>query len=166
MARKGNWIRVGTLFVILSLLMSFTSIHFVAAQGEGPTMLDPHLGVQSVVSGLITPTSLAFLGPNELLVLEKNTGKVQDIDVVNGTVDHTALDLAVNFSSERGLLGITLDPSFASNHFVYLDWTCRAPHPADPFTPSLQACADPPELGPDTDDILAIPLLGNRVDRF
>ena len=161
--------RMQTLLTILTLIVVSSSSYGVAAQGAGPEMLDPHLRVRPVVTGLVTPTSLAFLSPNELLVLEKNTGKVQDVDVASGTVDHTALDLAVNFSSERGLLGITLDPDFASNHFVYLYWTCQAPHPSDVFTPSLQECTDPPSLGPaipDTDDILAVPLLGNRVDRF
>ena len=81
-------------------------------------------------------------------------------------MDHTALDLAVNNFSERGLLGIALDPGFASNHFVYLYWSCLAPLPTDPFTPSLEECADTPELGADSGDALTVPLLGNRVDRF
>ena len=127
-------------------------------------MLHPRLAVRPVVTGLITPISLAFLSSNKLFVLEKNTGKVQY--VLNGAVDHTALDLAVNNFSERGLLGIALDPGFASNHFVYLYWSCIAPIPADPFTPSLEECADTPELGADSGDVLAVPLLGNRVDRF
>ena len=164
MIRKGIQTRGGILLVVLSLLMSFTSTNFAAAQGAGPEMLDPHVGVRTILSGLNLPTTMAFLGPNEFLVLEKNTGKVQH--VLNGAVDHTALDLAVNNFSERGLLGIALDPSFASNHFVYLYWSCLAPVPADPFTPSLVACGDTPELGADSDNALAVPLLGNRVDRF
>jgi glucose/arabinose dehydrogenase len=164
MVRKGIRTRGGILFVVLSLLMSFTSTNFAAAQGASPEMLDPHLGVRTILSGLNLPTTMAFLGPNEFLVLEKNTGKVQH--VLNGAVDHTALDLTVNNFSERGLLGIALDPSFASNHFVYLYWSCLAPVPADPFTPSLVACGDTPELGADSDNALAVPLLGNRVDRF
>src|SRR5215212_2482797 len=164
MDRKRTWARGGILFVVLSLLMSFTSINFVAAQATGPTMLDPSLGVRPVVTGLITPTSLAFLKANEFLILEKNTGKVQH--VVNGAVQNTALDLAVNNFSERGVLGIALDPQFSSNHFVYLYWSCLAPVSADPFIPSLPECADTPELGTDSSDPLAVPLLGNRVDRF
>ena len=132
----------------------------------GPTMLVPNLAVRPVISGLTTPISMAFLGDQELLVLEKNTGKVQHI--IDGAVHHTPLDLAVNNASERGLLGIALDPSFATNQFVYLFWTCRAtPPPAeDPFVPVETECPDQPQLGEDTDNILAVPLLGNRVDRF
>ncbi len=164
MVRKAIWIKAGTVFVVLSLLLSFSAANFAGAQAAGPEMLDSNLGVRAVVTGLVTPTSLAFLGSNEFLVLEKTTGKVQH--VMDGTVQSTALDLAVNNSSERGLLGITLDPNFASNHLVYLYWTCQAPAPVDPFTPSLVTCADTPDLGADTGDILAVPLLGNRVDRF
>ena len=29
----------------------------------------------------------------------------------------------MNNASERGLLGIALDPNFATNHLVYLYWT-------------------------------------------
>jgi aldose sugar dehydrogenase len=166
MVRKGIWTRMGMLVVVLSLLMSFTSLNFAAAQTETPEMLHPRLDVRPVVTGLTTPTTMAFLSENEFLVLEKNTGKVQY--VVNGAIQSTALDLAVNIASERGLLGIALDPNFSSNHYVYLYWSCRAPAPTDPFIPSQTRCAEEPELGADSaiNDLLGVPLLGNRVDRF
>jgi glucose/arabinose dehydrogenase len=85
-------------------------------------MLDPKLAVRTVVSGLAQPTSIAFLGANDMLVLEKASGKVQRI--VNGVIQSTILDLAVNNASERGLLGIALHPNFPANPGVYLYWTC------------------------------------------
>ncbi len=164
MVRKAIWIRAGTLFMVLSLLISSASTSIVVAQGAGPQMLDTRLSVRTVLTGLTTPTTLAFLSPTEFLVLEKNTGKVQYI--VNGAFHHTALDLAVNNFSERGLLGIALDPGFAANKYVYLYWSCIAPPPADPFTPSQTECDDTPQLGADSDQVLEVPLLGNRVDKF
>jgi aldose sugar dehydrogenase len=146
------------------LVVSGTRSTLQAAPGDAPTLKDPKLTVKAVVTGLDFPTGLAFLGPSEMLVLEKNTGRV--LHVVNGAVTQPVLDLAVNSASERGLLGIALDPGFATNHFVYLYWTNRAPHPADPFIPSMREGADPPELGADSADILEVPLLGNRIDRF
>jgi glucose/arabinose dehydrogenase len=109
---------------------------------------------------------MAFLGPDDFLVLEKRTGKVQR--VVNGSIQSTVLDLAVNFASERGLLGIALHPKFPSNPGVYLYWTCAGtpPPPENPFFPVETQCPDLPGLGADTNNILAVPLLGNRVDRF
>lgn len=140
--------------------------HTVAAQGSRPVMLDPNLAIRVAASGLVTPTSIAFLGlADGMLVLEKNTGRVRR---VNGLVQSTVLDLGVNSASERGLLGIATHPNFPSNPGVYLYWTCRANIGQDdnPFRPEQRECADAPTMGPDTDNLLDVPLLGNRVDRF
>jgi glucose/arabinose dehydrogenase len=80
-----------------------------------------------------------------MLVLEKNTGQVRRI--VGGVIQGTVLDLAVNFGSERGLLGIVLHPDFPADPGVYLYWTEST-------------------TGSDTDVLAETPLLGNRVDRF
>jgi aldose sugar dehydrogenase len=136
----------------------------VAGQ-DGPEMVVSDLQVRPIVSGLVTPTSMAFIGPSDLLVLEKNTGRV--MRVTDGAVAGTALDLGVNFASERGLLGIALHPEFPADPGVYLFWSCPGTPPEeDPFTPVEAECADQPSLGADTEDTLASPLLGNRVDRF
>jgi glucose/arabinose dehydrogenase len=108
-------------------------------------MLHPRLDVRTVVDGLVTPTSIAFLGANDFLVLEKNTGRVQR--VVGGAIQSTVLDLAVNNASERGLLGIALHPDFPEDPGVYLYWTEST-------------------TGADSGDLDDTPLLGNRVDRF
>jgi glucose/arabinose dehydrogenase len=115
------------------------------AQTAGPTVLDANLAVRTAASGLVTPTSMAFIGQNDFLVLEKNTGRVRR--VTNGVVQSTVLDLAVNFGSERGLLGIALHPNFPTTPQVFLFWTEST-------------------TGSDTDNLAATPQLGNRVDRF
>src|ERR1051325_2905461 len=110
---RATWNRSLSYFITCALLFGLSMISFsgpgnkVEAQA-GPTMLDTNLTVRVVTGGLITPTSIAFPGPGEIFVLEKNTGKVQYI--VNGVLQSTVLDLAVNNASERGLLGIALDP--------------------------------------------------------
>ena len=38
-------------------------------------LVDPNLGVSTVVDGLNQPIALAFIGPNDLLVTEKESGK-------------------------------------------------------------------------------------------
>ncbi|HEX5875349.1 MAG TPA: PQQ-dependent sugar dehydrogenase [Pyrinomonadaceae bacterium] len=147
---------------VISLVERRTSVE---AQSSGPEMLVPNLAVRTTVTDLITPISMAFLGANDFLVLEKNTGEVKR--VVNGAVQGTVLDLGVNFASERGLLGIALHPGFPSNPGVYLFWTCRSTAlPADPFFPDETRCLDSNMFAADTDEILQVPLLGNRVDRF
>jgi len=94
-----------------------------------PVVLDPNLGVRTVVGNLTQPTSMAFLGQNDFFVLEKTTGKVDH--VINGVETTTKFDfgsgpidnLPVNFASERGLLGVALSPNFTNDHDVYLYWT-------------------------------------------
>lgn len=139
------------------------------AQASGPTMLHPRLEVRPVVQGLSVPSSIAFLDPDEMLVLEKNSGRV--LHVEDGVVQGPVLDLSVNFASERGLLGIALHPDFPDDPGVYLFWTCRSAAPLDDdlFFPEEQECSDDPSVLtglPDTGDTLRVPLLGNRVDRF
>jgi glucose/arabinose dehydrogenase len=112
---------------------------------QEPSLVDPNLRVRTVIDGLDQPTSMAFLGPNDFFVLEKATGKVQH--VVNETVVGTAVDLAVNNGSERGLLGIALHPNFPATPHVYLYWTEST-------------------TGADTSVLSETSLLGNRVDRF
>ena len=74
----------------------------------GPTVNDPNLAVEKVASKLKAPTSMAFLGPNDILVTEKNTGTVYR--VVDGVVQKNipALDVAVANLVERGLLGLAV----------------------------------------------------------
>jgi glucose/arabinose dehydrogenase len=158
--------RIAVVAAVVGLAVSMGSATSRVAAQTGPTVVDPNLGVRTVVSGLVTPSTMAFLGPNDFLVSEKNTGNVKR--VVNGVVQGVGLDLAVNNASERGLLGIALHPDFPANPGVYLYWSCQAPPPpaSNPFAPTQQRCADTPETGADSGNIVAVPLLGNRVDRF
>jgi len=135
-----------TLFVAFcSTFLVPGSTGTATAQAVGPTMLHPNLDVRTVVMGLNQPTSMAFLGPDDILVLEKATGQVRR--VVDGAIQGTVLDLAVNSASERGLLGIALHPDFPANPGVYLYWTESS-------------------TGADSNVLADVPLLGNRVDRF
>jgi aldose sugar dehydrogenase len=151
--------------IAVALAAAVAARNSVTAQDAGPEMLDPGLRVRTLVSGLNLPIGFAFLAPNDLLVLEKDTGQVKR--VVNGSVIGTVLDLGVNRNSERGLLSIALHPSFPADPGVYLYWTCRSTAPpADPFFPDERNCLDANMFAPDTDNVLEVPLLGNRVDRF
>jgi glucose/arabinose dehydrogenase len=155
---------VGLLSAVLVALGITTPIG--TGQGSGPEILAPQLALRVAASGLALPTSLAFIGPDDLLVLEKNTGQVRR--VLDGVLQSQPLiDLAVNNASERGLLGIALHPDFPADPGVYLFWSCRTPDPPpDPLFPGEIECDDTNMLGADTDNLLAVPLLGNRVDRF
>ena len=114
-------------------------------EAQTPTMVDRNLQVRTVSSGLTTPIGMAFLDAASLLILEKNTGRV--LRMSTGGPPAVALDLAVNFASERGLLGIALHPDFPSDPGVFLYWTESS-------------------TGADSDVLSDTPLLGNRVDRY
>ena len=73
----------------------------------GPTLNDPNLKVEQILTGLKSPTSMAFLGPNDILVLEKDTGIVHR--VLNGKMlPEPVLQVPVATEDERGLLGIAI----------------------------------------------------------
>jgi glucose/arabinose dehydrogenase len=117
----------------------------VRAPAQEPEVVDPDLAVRTAASGLSQPVSIAFIGRDDLLVLEKASGQVKR--VVDGEVKGVVLDLAVNSASERGLLGIALHPKFRRNGFVYLFWSES-------------------KTGADSDSLDGVRLLGNRIDRF
>jgi hypothetical protein len=47
----------------------------VSVWAQEPSVLDPNLTVRTVVSGLNQPTTMAFLGSDDFLVLEKPAEK-------------------------------------------------------------------------------------------
>jgi glucose/arabinose dehydrogenase len=76
-----------------------------------------------LVAGVSRPTALAFTPDGRLLIGEQ-LGRVRVY--ANGElVAVPALDLGskVCANSERGLLGIAVDPDFATNYFVYIYYT-------------------------------------------
>jgi aldose sugar dehydrogenase len=67
---------------------------------------DPNLKVETLVKGLSSPTSMAFIDNNNILVLQKG-GQVR---LVTNEVlqDKPILQVSVDTESERGLLGIAI----------------------------------------------------------
>lgn len=96
----------------LAAAIAFT---FAGAATSAPVN-DSSLFRADYLTGFSSPTGLRFSGPNEGFVIEKGGG----VKFFSGSSVSTALNLSVNTESERGLLGIALDPGFASNKTVYL----------------------------------------------
>jgi aldose sugar dehydrogenase len=74
---------------------------------DNPFIFNANLKAEVVYQGLNRSTSMEFLGPGDILVTEKNTGKV--IQIKNGT-GKTLLDVNVANLGERGLLGVATTP--------------------------------------------------------
>ena len=90
---------------------------------EQPSIKDPNLGVQLVSSDTLEfPTSMAFLGPDDILVLEKEKGTVQRI--VNGEMLPTPiLTVDVATEVERCMCGIAVSKSDSGTVYVFLYFT-------------------------------------------
>jgi glucose/arabinose dehydrogenase len=90
-----------------------------------PDVNDPNLRVEEVFDGLELPTSMAFLGENDILVTEKDSGRVQRI--IDGEMqDDPVIDVQVANNDERGLLGIDISNTngTANNEqYVFLYFT-------------------------------------------
>jgi aldose sugar dehydrogenase len=93
-------------------------------KGKIPTIVNKKdsqsLSIQRIFRGLVYPSNMAFIGPNDILVTEKTNGTVMRI--VNGTMlKEPLLDVNVAVSDERGMLGIAVskDSKFPRYVFVY-----------------------------------------------
>lgn len=98
---------------VLSVVLLVTSV----AKGV-PTLSDPSLTVDTVLTSLNGPVAMAFLAPDDFLFLEKNTGRVRR--VVGGVLQVApVLDVAVNNDNERGLLGIAVNTQSPQRVFLF-----------------------------------------------
>jgi glucose/arabinose dehydrogenase len=72
-----------------------------------PSVSDAYLMVELVRDDLDYPTSMAFVGPDDILVLEKDKGTVRRI-IDGQLLDRPILDVDVATEQERGMLGIAV----------------------------------------------------------
>lgn len=96
-----------------SMLTIFTYTHFAPAFA-----LPTNFTKTKIAEGFSTPTDFVLSPDGRIFVTEKG-GKVKVVK--NGQVlPIPFMTLSVNSQSDRGLLGITLDPDFPNNRLVYL----------------------------------------------
>jgi PKD repeat protein len=78
----------------------------------------------TMVSGLDQPTAVAWTPDGRMLIAEK-PGLVRVVNAAGQLQSAPLLDISdhVNSYWDRGLLGLAVDASFASNHYVYLLYT-------------------------------------------
>ena len=119
-----------------------------AAPAPGPSV---PLGFQDSVafSGLTNPTAVRLAADGRVFVIEKR-GLLKVFDSLADTTPAVVADLRSEVDDywDRGLLGIALDPSFATNGYVYLLYTYDAP-PGQTAPVWNDGCPTPP--GPNTD---------------
>jgi len=108
--------------MVLLVLFSISTAIFAQAHA---TSIGPAT-VNAVLTGLNFPVSLKFAPDGRIFYNEKDTGNIRIIQP-NGTLlpaPFATVNPVFN-TGEAGLLGIALDPSFASNNYVYVYYTYR-----------------------------------------
>lgn len=110
------------LLLCLFLLIGLSFSLFAAKPASAATT--PSGFADSLVTNVGAPTGLAVT-PDERLLVTTQPGKLQVVDKNGELLTSPALDLAgkVCTNSERGLLGVAVDPDFASNNYIYLYYT-------------------------------------------
>jgi glucose/arabinose dehydrogenase len=108
--------------VLTSLALALVSGVVALPPAEAATTLKPGFVRKQIATGIANPIDMAFT-PDGRLFVAQQTGRVRIVRD-DGTLG-TFLDLRskVARGAGRGLLGIAFDPDFATNHFVYLDYT-------------------------------------------
>ncbi|MFL5338819.1 MAG: PQQ-dependent sugar dehydrogenase [Gemmataceae bacterium] len=86
-----------------------------------PSTLPLGFSETALATGLTAPTAMEFAPDGRLFVAEQG-GALRVVK--NGSLLPTPfVSLTVDSSGERGLLGVTFDPNFATNQFVYVYYT-------------------------------------------
>ena len=113
-----NKILKSAIFIIGSFSVMFAIASFSLSQVYAePIIYDDDYIVEKFATGLHYPTTMHFVG-DDILILEKNTGKVIRISDNGVMYNEPVLDVPVSQVNEAGLLGIIS----ISNH-VYLSFT-------------------------------------------
>jgi glucose/arabinose dehydrogenase len=113
---------------------------------------DPNFQEEVVFSGLVQPIVVDFASDGRVFVGEKS-GIIKVFDSVSDPTASIWADLRTNVHNywDRGLLGLAVDPDFASNGRVYVAYTHNAPIGGTaPYWPD--DCPNPPGGGGSGDD--------------
>ena len=106
---------ISTLFCLLLSLALTAQVETIKA-GNGQL-----LRVEKVNGGFDHPWAIAFLPDGEVLVTERNTGKLHRMSTEMGAEKTTISGTPdVHAMGQGGLMDIKLDPNFATNGYVYL----------------------------------------------
>jgi len=116
-------------YVSLSLALLISALGSTPPP-EGAAAVPPGFTDTLLADNIVWPTALAFAPDGRMLVTTQN-GRLRVYDL-NGALLATALNFAdltrwpfnqACTNSERGLLGIAVDPNFANNNYIYVYYT-------------------------------------------
>ena len=111
---------IGLIFVPCSLFLLFPFVSDGNNLFGEPVVEAPDFKLEKIVDGLSRPTGISFLGPEDFLIIEEDTGKVKR--VIDGEISQTISDLDVSTDDSRGLIGID-SVNYGNRTFVFLYFT-------------------------------------------
>lgn len=107
-----------SLLFLTAPLLTFTSTAFAQDTLEGAVSND--LVLENVLNGLNGPTFAEFLPDGRIMFGEQNSGRVYVYDEAAGGSPMQVGELTIQRQgSERGLLGMAIDPMFATTNRIY-----------------------------------------------
>lgn len=89
----------------------------VSSPEDMPEFADASLKAEPVADGFLFPTSMTFVGNDELLVTEKETGVVY---LMSAGTKTEVLKMSVSKGAEQGLLGVAVTDAPGGSKYVFL----------------------------------------------
>lgn len=108
--------------IAVCMLLGFATLTSSANSAHAQSNYDPlRFEKTTVATGLIQPMEMA-IAPNGLIYLIELAGPIKTIDPTTGLVQSIG-KINVTTAQENGLIGLALDPNFASNRWLYLQYS-------------------------------------------
>src|SRR6266545_791974 len=108
------------------MLVAGTSVFLIASPVRAAS-LPPGFSESVAASGIANATAMDFSPDGRLFVCQQD-GQLRVVK--NGALLATPfLTVTPDSTGERGLLGVTFDPNFANNQWVYIYYTMPGPPP-------------------------------------
>lgn len=104
-------------------LLVLVAVLAVAHDQELLNAATPEFTIETLAQGLDTPWAIDFAPDGRVFISERD-GRIRIIER-NQLQPEPWMSLEVAATSEAGLLGLALDPSFTKNRFVYVAYTYR-----------------------------------------
>ena len=140
------------------LLGIFVCIPILSAQSD--LLTDPASGVQYSVEKYIHanfPVGMVFAPDGRLFYTEKINGNVRVIHADGDLQPEPMIHLPTDALQERGMLGITLDPAYEENGFIWLFYTAEATA-TDWSTNTIVRFREEDGIGYDPEVMLQVPI--------
>ena len=115
---RNNDVMKSLTFGIILVAVQLIPVIFVHAE---PTMTDTHFSIERTFSANFEPSSMAFVGHDDILVLDRDVGKVYR--VTQGINSPPLLDVNVGTAGYRGLLGVVATTNEKESIEVFLYFT-------------------------------------------